>query len=112
MKDKFSGKILDGGLCICDVYGQKSKLGGFINPMSPDPQVVCYDCMTKASAEENGISFIAGKFYLLSGGHISYPPAYLNEKLNEILKAYRKSGRTDGVNNFLRHNGYIFGQLL
>ncbi|MEQ8253366.1 MAG: hypothetical protein ABRQ28_02140 [Smithellaceae bacterium] len=50
MKDKFSGKILDGGLCICDVCGQKSKLGGFINPMSPKPQVVCYDCMIKASA--------------------------------------------------------------
>ena len=29
-------------MCICDVYGQKSKLGRFINLMSPHPQGAFY----------------------------------------------------------------------
>ncbi|HPC86457.1 MAG TPA: SEC-C metal-binding domain-containing protein [Smithellaceae bacterium] len=61
MKDKISGKIFDGGLCLCDVCGKKSKLGGFLNPMSPDPQVACCDCMIRMSAEEKGISIAAAE---------------------------------------------------
>ena len=55
--------------------------------------------------------FRAGEYYLLSGGNMSYPPMYLEDKLKIILKAYKKSGQTDGVNRFLRNNGYLFGGL-
>ena len=56
--------------------------------------------------------FTAGKYHLLSGGHMSYPPNYLDEKLKEILKAYGKSGQTVDVNKFLRRNGHLFGRLI
>ncbi|MEQ8161878.1 MAG: hypothetical protein ABRQ33_11880, partial [Smithellaceae bacterium] len=94
----------------------KKGTGALLRNVFDHEEVFVYDQMMSESTQPGYAIFVriftAGKFYLLSGGHVAYPPMYLNEKLKEILKAYRKSGRTDGVNNFLRHNGYIFGQLL
>lgn len=103
MKDKFSGKILEGGLCICDVCGQKSKLGGFINPMSPNPQVVCYDCMIKASAEEKGISIAAAEKQRNSA--LRTTNLFIDHKMKEYLSFAQKSDfeDLDEVNHILKY---------
>ncbi|NTW77614.1 MAG: hypothetical protein HGB33_07570, partial [Syntrophaceae bacterium] len=94
----------------------KKGTGALLRNVFDHEEVFVHDQMMSESTQPGFAIFVriypAGKFYLLSGGHISYPPMYLDEKLKEILKAYRKSGRTDGVNSFLRHNGYIFGRLI
>lgn len=94
----------------------KKGAGALLRNIFDHEEVFIHDKMMSESAQPGYSVFVrifqAGKHYLLSGGHMSYPPAYLDEKLKEILKAYKKSGRTDGVNKFLRHNGYLFGRLL
>lgn len=103
MKDKLSGKILDDGLCLCDVCGKKSKLGGFLNPMSPDPQVACYDCMIRMSAEEKGISVAAAEKQRNDALRVSR--LFTDRKMKEYLAAAQKSDFSDidEVNKILQY---------
>jgi hypothetical protein len=103
MKDKLSGKILEGGLCLCDVCGKKSKLGGFLNPMSPDPQVACYDCMIRMSAEEKGISIEAAEKQRNNALRISR--LFTDCKMKEYLAAAKKKdfNDIDEVNQILQY---------
>lgn len=52
----FEGKMLDGGKCICDICGKTKKMGGLFEPTSPNPKIVCVDCMVRATAEEHGLT--------------------------------------------------------
>jgi len=94
----------------------KKGTGALLRNVFDREEVFVHDKMMSESTQAGTAVFVriypAGKYYLLSGGHMYYPLMYLDEKLKEILKAYKKSGRTDGVNKFLRHNGYLFGRLL
>ena len=103
MKDKLSGKILDDGLCLCDVCGKKSRLGGFLNPMSPDPQVACYDCMIRMSAEEKGISIAAAEKQRNDALRISR--LFTDCKMKEYLAAAQKSdfNDIDEVNKIMQY---------
>lgn len=56
MGKNFIGEMLDDGQCICGICGGKNKMGGLLNPMSPQPTVACYNCMIKMSAEGQGIT--------------------------------------------------------
>lgn len=103
MKDKLSGKILDDGICLCDVCGRKSRLGGFLNPMSPDPQVACYDCMIRISAEEKGISIAMAEKQRNDALRISR--LFSDCKMKEYLLAAQKDGfqDIDEVNKILQY---------
>ena len=103
MKDKISGKILEGGLCLCDVCGKKSKLGGFLNPMSPDPQVACYDCMIRISAEEKGISIAAAEKQRNDALRVSR--LFTDCKMKEYLAAAKNKDfkDIDEVNKILQY---------
>ena len=103
MKDKSSDKIFDGGLCLCDVCGKKSKLGGFINPMSPNPQVACYDCMIKTTAESKGISFALAEKQRNQALRVSN--LFIDCKMKEYLSVARKSefDNLDEANKILQY---------
>ena len=103
MKDKLSDKIFDGGLCLCDVCGKKSKLGGFINPMSPDPQVACYDCMIKTTAESKGISIALAEKQRNQALRVSN--LFIDCKMKEYLSVARKSAldNLDEANKILQY---------
>lgn len=103
MKDKLSSKIFEGGLCLCDVCGKKSRLGGFLNPMSPDPQVACYDCMIRMSAEEKGISIAAAEKQRNDALRVSR--LFTDCKMKECLTAAKKSdfNDIDEVNKILQY---------
>lgn len=103
MKDKLSGKILEGGLCLCDVCGKKSRLGGFLNPMSPNPQVACYDCMIRMSAEEKGISIAAAEKQRNDALRTSR--LFTDCKMKEYLSIAQKSdfNDIDEVNKILQY---------
>ncbi|MEN6332192.1 MAG: SEC-C metal-binding domain-containing protein, partial [Smithella sp.] len=103
MKDKLSGKIFDGGLCLCDICGKKSKLGGFVNPMSPNPQVACYDCMIKTSAEAKGISIATAEKQRNQALRVTN--LFIDHKMKEYLSFAQKSdfGDLDEVNHILHY---------
>lgn len=101
MKDKISGKIFEGGLCLCDVCGKKSKLGGFLNPMSPDPQVACYDCMIRISAEEKGISIAAAEKQRNDALRVSR--LFTDCKMKEYLAVAKDFKNIDEVNKILQY---------
>lgn len=94
----------------------KKGAGALLRNVFSREEVFVHDIGLSESVREGYAVFVriftAGKYHLLSGGHMSYPPNYLDEKLEEILKAYRKSGQTVGVNKFLRRNGHLFGRLI
>jgi len=94
----------------------KRGTGALLRNMFDQTEVFVHDNMMSKSTQPGCAVFLrvfpAGPYYLISGGHLSYPPMYLDEKIQEILKAYKKSRQKDGVNHFLRRNGHIFGRLL
>ena len=93
----------------------KKRVGALLRNIFSREEVFVHDIGLSESVREGYAVFVriftAGKYHLLSGGHMSYPPNYLDEKLKEILKAYRKSGQAVCVNKFLRRNGHLFGRL-
>lgn len=95
MKGKLSGKILNEGLCICDICGKKSKLGGFINPMSPSPQVACYDCMIETTANAKGISVDAATKQ--RNASLRVTNIFIDCKMKEYVAAAKKSS-LDNIN--------------
>jgi hypothetical protein len=103
MKNKISGKILDGGLCVCDVCGKTSRLGGLNNPLTSNPQVVCYDCMIKMSAEAKGISIAAAE--KLRNEALRFSNLFIDCKMKEALAAAQKSEfeHLDEANNILQY---------
>lgn len=106
MKDKISGKILEGGLCQCDVCGKKSKLGGFLNPMSPDPQVACYDCMIRMFAKEKGISIAAAEKQRNDDLRVSR--LFTDCKMKEYLAIAKDFKNIDEANKILQYVTYVW----
>ena len=94
----------------------KKGTGALLRNMFDQREVFVHDNMMSKSTQPGYAVFLrvfpAGPYYLISGGHMSYPPLCLDEKLKEILKAYKKSRQKDGVNPFLRRSGHVFGRLL
>ena len=88
---------------ICDVCGKKSKLGGFINPMSPNPQVACYDCMIRTTAESKGISIALAEKQRNQALHVSN--IFIDCKMKEYLSIARKSAldNLDEANKILQY---------
>lgn len=103
MKKKRSGKILDGGLCLCDMCGKQARLGGLLRPMSRNPQVVCYDCMMKVSAEEKGISVEAAEKQRNEAFRV--PRLFTDCKMKEYLSSAGKNDfkDMDEVNKILQY---------
>ncbi|MDD5524567.1 MAG: SEC-C metal-binding domain-containing protein [Smithella sp.] len=108
MKDKLSDKIFDDGLCLCDVCGKKSKLGGFINPMSPNPQVACYDCMIRTTAESKGISTALAEKQRNQALRVSN--LFIDCKMKEYLSVARKSAldNLDEANKILQYIMHVW----
>lgn len=103
MRDKLSGKIFDDGLCLCDVCGKKKKLGGFLNPLSPDPQVACHDCLILLSAQQQGISVTKVEKQRENALRVSR--LFIDCKIKEYFAASQKSGFDDieETNKVLRY---------
>ena len=94
----------------------KKGTGALLRNVFDHEEVFVHDIMMSESTKPGYAIFVrifrAEEYYLLSGGNISYPPMYLEDKIKKIMKAYKESGQTDGVNIFLRNNGYLFGRLV
>jgi len=94
----------------------KKGTGALLRNVFDKKEVFVHDIGFSQSTRDGMAVFVrifpAGGYHLLSGGHMAYPPNVLNEKLELIVKAYKKSRRKDGINNFLRKNGHIFGKLI
>lgn len=93
----------------------KKGTGALLRNVFDKKEVFVHDTGFSQSTREGMAVFVrifpAGDYHLLSGGHMAYPPNVLDEKLETIIKAYKKSRRKDGINKFLRANGHIFGKL-
>ena len=94
----------------------KEGTGALLRNVFDQKEVFVHDAMLSQSTQSGHAVFLriypAGKHYLISGGHMSYPPAYLDTRLKEIEKAWKKSGQKEGINRFLRKNGHLFGRLI
>lgn len=89
--------------------------GALLRNVFDKKEIFVYDTSFSQSVQDGMAVFVrifpAGGYHLLSGGHMAYPLQVLDEKLETIIKAYKKSRRKDGINNFLRKNSHIFGKL-
>ena len=94
----------------------KKGTGALLRNVFDKKEVFVHDIGFSQSTRDGMAVFVrifpAGGYHLLSGGHMAYPPNVLDGKLEAIIKAYKKSRRKDGINNFLRKNGHIFGKLI
>lgn len=79
-------------------------------------EVFVHDVSMSQSTQSGHAIFMrvypAGKYYLASGGFMSYPPMYIDERLKQIEKAHKKSGAKEAIHLFLRRNGHLFGRLI
>ncbi|MFH1415373.1 MAG: SEC-C metal-binding domain-containing protein [Elusimicrobiota bacterium] len=55
------GRVRDGGRCVCSICGKEGKIGGFANPSSLKPLIVCVDCMAVSMAKKDGVSVSEAK---------------------------------------------------
>ncbi|MEK7377107.1 MAG: SEC-C metal-binding domain-containing protein [Candidatus Margulisiibacteriota bacterium] len=94
MKNNLDGKIKDGGKCVCDICGKTARMGGLLGPMSKDPQIACYDCMMRITAEEKGISIAEAKRQREKMFKVSN--LFNRIKIEEYLSAANK-GVFDGI---------------
>ncbi|MFH1683495.1 MAG: SEC-C metal-binding domain-containing protein [Candidatus Margulisiibacteriota bacterium] len=103
MKDPLTGKIKDGGKCVCDVCGKTGRLGGLLDPNTANPLVACYDCMIKISAKEQGISVAAAKKRrekMFKTSHL-----FTKIKMDEFfdMAGENSSGNLDELNEVVRY---------
>jgi len=85
MKKNLTGEILDDGQCICGICGCKNKLGGLLNPMSPQPTAACYNCMIKMSAENQGITVAEAERRRNEAMRVSH--LFIKMKMDEYVAA-------------------------
>ena len=88
MKKNMIGEILDDGQCLCGICGGKNKMGGLSNPMSPHPTVMCYDCMIKMTAENQGVTVAEAERRRNEAMRVSH--LFIKLKMDEYVAATGK----------------------